>query len=194
MNMFKQKSGIAITIAIILLILAGCSEPRNEEDRAADFSLENLEGETVTLADTEGQVRLVYFYFSSCADVCLPTTHLLSKVQEQLKEEGVFGEKAAIFSITFDPARDTQERLKEFSSAYNADPTGWHFLRGEEQYSRDLALKYGVSAVDVGDGQFAHQNVIFLIDADGYRVKYYNANDIELEAADIVKDVKELIN
>src|SRR5690554_2111465 len=184
-----------IVIIVSLTLITGCfnSESFTEEDRVADYELTNLAGETVSLSDSEGKARLVYFFFSSCTTGCLPTTQLLSKVQEQLKEEGIFGTDAAIVSITFDPERDTTEQLAEFSGYYDADPSGWQFLRGEEAYSRELALEYGISVIDVGDGQFAHQNIITLVNPDGYFIKYYNANDIELEAGEIVNDLKDLL-
>ena len=72
-------------------------------------------------------------------------------------------------SITFDPERDTRERLLEFSGYYNADHNGWYFLRGEKQYTHDLAYDYGVMIQEKEDGTFAHSNIFFLIDKDGYR-------------------------
>lgn len=182
-------------ISLIILLISGCGGVKlntDPKDKAPEFELEQSNGEQMSLSDTEGKVRLVYFYFSSCVDVCLPTTHLLSKVQEQLKQEGVFAVDTAILSITFDPERDTRERLEEFSGLYDADLTGWHFLRGEEQYSRDLAKDYGVGVFDIGDGQFAHSNIIFLVNQKGYIQSYYNANDLELEAEQIADDMMRL--
>lgn len=189
------KRMLILTTAMAILFAAGCGTKLNTdpEDKAADFELQKLDGEQVTLADTEGQIRLLFFFFSNCTTGCLPTTQLLSKVQEQLKQEGLFGEKASILSITFDPERDTPERLAEFSGYYNADPNGWHFLRGEEQYSRDLALQYGVNVIDPGDGQFIHQNIILMVNQEGFIQTYYNANDIELDAEKIVSDIKDLL-
>jgi protein SCO1/2 len=182
--------------SLLLVVISGCGGANlntDPKDEAPEFELEQINGEKMSLSDTEGKVRLVYFYFSSCVDVCLPTTHLLSKVQEELKQAGVFAEDTAILSITFDPERDTQERLKEFSGFYDADSTGWHFLRGEEQYSRDLAKKYGVMVVDSGDGQFIHSNIILLVNQKGYIQSYYNANDLDLDASKIAGDMMDLL-
>lgn len=191
-----RKTTTLLVLSLILIFVSACSsEPElTAEDLAADFELYNLDKELTTLAHTHDQVRLVYFYFSTCNDVCQPTTHYLSKLQEALKEEGIFGTEASIIQITFDPEVDTFERLEEFSGFYNADHTGWHFLRGEEQYSRDLALEYGVGVYDIGGGQYAHQNIFNLVDQDGYVRKYYNANDLDsLEMSEIIKDIKGLI-
>jgi len=158
---------------------------------AAAFELTNLDGSSVSLENTQGKVRLVYFYYSHCPDVCPPTTHMLSKVQESLQREKVFGEKAAILSITFDPERDTTERLREFSQFFNPDYSGWYFLRGEEKYTRDVAYEYGISVMDMGDGILAHQNIIFLVDQDGFIRKYYDGSTVDPE--EIAEDVLSLI-
>ncbi|WP_235929831.1 SCO family protein [Chengkuizengella marina] len=146
-------------------------------EKAPPFELDNIDGSTVSLEETDGKVRLVYFYFSTCVDVCPPTTYLLSQVQERLKEEDIFGNETAIFSITFDPERDTRERLIEFSSGYDPDPSGWYFLRGEEQYSRDLATEYGISVMELEGGDFGHTNFYILIDKKGNIKKYLPIKD-----------------
>ncbi len=195
MNSYK-RSKISWVIIILLFLTAcasGIEQNTAEADLAPNFVLEQINGQPMTLNDTQGKTRLVYFYFSSCVDVCLPTTHLLSKVQEELKQENIFGTDTSIYSITFDPVIDTAERLQEFSGFYNTDHSGWHFLRGDETYIREVALEYGVSVIDLGDGQFAHHNIIFLVNPLGYIQKYYNANDLDLEAADIVNDMKALL-
>lgn len=196
MKRLTRKVYALVLASLIFFLISGCGGVTlntDPKDEAPGFVLEQINGDKMSLSDTEGKARLVYFYFSSCADVCLPTTHLLSKVQEELKQEGVFAADTAILSITFDPERDTRERLKEFSGFYDADQTGWHFLRGEEQYSRDLAQKYGVMVADTGDGQFIHSNIILLVNQKGYIQTYYNANDIDLEASKIAGDMIDLI-
>ncbi|MDP5272542.1 SCO family protein [Chengkuizengella axinellae] len=164
--------------------------------KAPEFELENIDGNKVALEETDGKVRLAYFYFSTCVDVCPPTTYILSQVQDRLKEEGKFGNDTAIFSITFDPERDTRERLIEFSNGYNPDLSGWYFLRGEEQYSRDLAKQYGVSVMELEGGDFGHTNFFTLIDKDGNIKKYLFIDDeltVEENVENVVKHVEALL-
>ena len=144
---------------------------------APDFELEATNGQTEKLSASEGKVRLVYYFFSYCPDICIPTTAMLSKLQDELVARELFGEKAVMYSISFDPERDTRERLKEFSEAYQADETAWKFLRGDETYVKDLALKYGISVLKDAEGNFIHQNIFTLVDAQGQIRQYYNAGD-----------------
>lgn len=146
---------------------------------APDFSLEATDGRQVTLGESAGKVRLVYFFFSHCPDICIPTTAMLSKLQEELKDRGLFGNEVILHSISFDPERDTRERLEKFGTGYQADFSAWHFLRGDEQETIDLAFRYGIGVQKLDDGNFIHQNYFILIDQNGQKRKYYNANEME---------------
>lgn len=194
---FKLILGVAVLIVGLIILITQFRSIKSPIDfplkePAIDFTLTNVDGTEKTLYETEGQVRLVYFYFSNCPDVCLPTTYLLAGVQNLLIESGEFGEKASIYSITFDPERDTQERLKEFSSFYQADLSAWYFLRGDVEYSRQLANDYGVYVQENDDGSFTHTNVIFLIDKNNDIRKFFIV-DYELTPEDIVKDMRVLM-
>lgn len=195
----KYKFVWLVSMMTLLLLLTACSEKvtlnTDPNDVAADFELTNTAGETISLADSDGKVRLVYFYFSHCETGCVPATFFLSKVQNELKEKGVFGSDVEILQITFDPARDTTERLIEFAALNNADTSAWHFLRGEEQYSRDLALKYKIGVYDQGDGQFAHTNAVLVVNQLGYvEKKYFPVGNLDnIEPSDIVDYVMHLL-
>lgn len=177
------------TAALVLLVLAvalwiwqpwpsgGKLEMLGE---APDFALESAAGGRVSLSDSAGKVRLVYFFFSHCPDICIPTTAMLSKLQEELKARGLFGSEVVLHSISFDPERDTVERLAKFAAGYQADFSGWHFLRGDDEPSViDLARRYGISVINLNNGDYMHQNYFVLVDGDGQMRKYYDANDME---------------
>lgn len=146
---------------------------------AYDFTLENTDGRMVSLSDEAGKARLVYFFFSHCPDICLPTTAMLSKVQEQLQEKGVFGDKSMLYSISFDPDRDTRERLQQVADGYGADPAGWLFLRGDEETIKQVTQNYKIMAVKDPSGNFIHSNIFTLVDKDGRIRKIYNASDMD---------------
>lgn len=206
MKAFLRKNWFALAVSVILLAMIGsfgyrlwgggqaaATGTNLEKIKAApDFSLQDLSGATVTKADTNGKVRLFYFFYSMCPDVCQPTSFLLSKVQEELKKDKLLGDQAQIMSVTIDPARDTVEQLKKFNAPFNVDPNGWKFLRGDEKVSLDLADKFGVTVVKDKDGNITHSNVILLVDKKGDLRTYYNANDVNLTEQTIAKDVKTL--
>ncbi|MFD2880559.1 SCO family protein [Paenibacillus rhizoplanae] len=98
--------------------------------RYRTFSLENVDGKQISLADTAGTARLVYFFFTVCPDVCPITTYMLSETQDILVKDGSFGKDVEFVSISFDPKNDTREAIKAFADKFHADYNGWYFLRG----------------------------------------------------------------
>ncbi len=157
---------------------------------AAGFELTDIDGNAVSLDSTKGKVRLLYFFFANCPDVCPTTTHTLSRVQDKLVQEGVFGDKAMILQTTFDPERDTAESLKKYAESYGADLNGWKFLRGTEQQVKDIAQSYGISVLKDDKGNFMHINAITLIDQNNQIRQIFMSDDLNEDT--IAKDVLRL--
>ncbi|GGF96706.1 SCO family protein [Paenibacillus abyssi] len=175
----------------LLLSMKSDVEPLKDFGPAPSFELSDLEGNKVTLEDTNGKVRLYYFYFSYCPDVCPPTTAQLAQVQDEMIRQGRFGKDVMITSITIDPERDTPERIKEFADQFGVDYAGWNWLRGDEQYTHEVAQKFGLSVIKA-DGNYSHTNIIFLVDQEGKIRKYLMANE-DLTTEQIIQDVESLL-
>ncbi|MDQ1912077.1 SCO family protein [Paenibacillus sp. GD4] len=195
----KNKGFQAIVIILLLgligslgyMLIKGPEEKIGVIKKAPDFELTNVDGKKMSLADTAGKARLVYFYFSTCPDVCSPTTYTISKIQDKLVEKGVFGTKTAFLSISFDPKKDTQAQLQQFANRFHYDPKGWFFLRGEDETAMmELAQKYGIMVVkDAGADTFSHTNYILLVDGKGDIRTYYNGSDVDLDLDKVVNDL-----
>jgi len=159
------------------------------------YSMENVDGKTITSEDTKGKVKLMYFYFTSCPDVCPVTTLILSQIQEELKKEELFGGEVNFVSISFDPKTDTKEKIKEFGDRFNADYSGWYFLRGDQEETRKLMQEsFKIPLLGNDSTNFTHGNSIALVDRDNNIRKMYNAgvpSDVKTE--DIIQDIKTLI-
>ncbi|PZE21520.1 SCO family protein [Paenibacillus xerothermodurans] len=198
-----QKNWYKIVVSVVLLAMIGTFvymlffKDKGREigiiKKAPEFQLQNIDGRQIGSEDLAGKVKLVYFFFSTCPDVCPPTTYTLSKIQDALIEKGGFGEKTAIASITFDPTKDTTEQLQEFAGRYHVDPKGWYFLRGEEAATMDLAKQFGVMVVkDPKADTFTHNNVILLVDKKGDLRTYYNGSDPNLDVEQVAQDMIQL--
>ncbi|MFD2328367.1 SCO family protein [Cohnella sp. GCM10020058] len=159
--------------ALLLVLIAWLLIRQQQADKlpdlgaAPDFTYQDIDGKDVSMSSLDGKVRLVYFFFTNCPDVCPPTTFMLSQVQNKFKAEGEFGKNVDIVSVTIDPVRDTPEALRVFGDKFHADYTGWKFLRGDEAETADLASKYGLLAIKDADGFFSHANLIVLVDKKG---------------------------
>jgi protein SCO1/2 len=159
-----------------------------------DFSLENVNGDQITLADTQGKARLVYFFFTQCPDVCPITTFLLSQTQKILVEDGMFGKDAEFVSISFDPKNDTREAIKTFADRFQADYDGWYFLRGDQEEVRKLATdSFKVLIAGNAKENFVHANRIALVDRDNRLRALYDAGDTDNVTPEFLADrLKEL--
>ncbi|MED4586369.1 SCO family protein [Brevibacillus choshinensis] len=147
-----------------------------------DFSLDNINGSTYTFSEGKGKVRLVEFMFTNCPDICPATTYNMSKLQDQLKEKGLFGDKVEFVSITFDPDFDTPEVLQEYAKKFKVDQSGWQFLRGDAQAVEKVTKDFGMAVMKQPDGSFAHTARMFLVDEDGnMRRAYGMAAEMDME-------------
>ncbi|RUS46162.1 SCO family protein [Cohnella sp. AR92] len=161
--------GLCIILAVFLLVNNNKDKNDTLTDKgaAADFTYNDIDGNPFTMSEQNGKVRLVYFFYSNCPDVCPPTTFMMSQVQNMLKDEGKFGDKVEFVSITIDPERDTPEALKKFFDKFNADYNGWKILRGDEKETAELARKYQLLVSKDEEGNFGHMNLIVLVDKKG---------------------------
>jgi len=192
-----------VTVVLLLIIVGAIGlqiHAKNELpvykiiSKAPNFQLQSIDGQNISLESTNGKVRLVYFFYTSCPDVCLPTTMFLSKIQDALLADNEFVNKADIFSITFDPKVDTVAKLHSFAKSFHADNRGWLFLRGDEQETVKIARTYNVAVIrDKNGAVVTHTNTIALVDKNGNVRHYYNANDPSLTPAIISNDMERLI-
>jgi len=169
-----------------------------DQGAAADFTYNDIDGNPVTMSELNGKVRLVYFFYSNCPDVCPPTTFMMSEVQKKLKEDGTFGSKVDFLSITIDPERDTPEALKKFFDKFNADYNGWKILRGDEKETAELARKYQLLvSKDPKTGEFGHMNLIVVVDKKGRMRDFIspesNNNPGDYDADALYKEIKSLL-
>lgn len=192
----STKIGLAILSAILLVAavyMVYTTYFQKEKlpiiQAAPEFSMKNTNGETVAFDKVE-KVKLVYFFYASCTDVCPISNQILNKVQEELKEEKVFGKDVELFSVTVDPVRDSAEVLKEYANQFGADASGWSFLRSETPAEvREVAEGFGSSVLNEG-GEMMHADLIFLVDENN-QVRQYYASDKTIDT--IVSDVLSLI-
>lgn len=196
MSLLKKYKWTWLLLAILILLagyllFTSLNKPKLPVIGPVEsFSMENVDGRTITLADTQGQVRLFYFFFSNCPDVCPLTTFRLSQVQDILKEKGLFGKDASFVSVTFDPERDTLENMKAFGDKFKVDYSGWYFLRGDQQQTMDLAINSFKTLITKDQsGNFVHADLIGLVDREGNLREIYRP---EATAEEIAKGVANL--
>ena len=152
------------------------SAMREENHRILDFNLVNHLGDTVTLADVQGQILVVDFFFTRCATICPLMTKNLQRIHDRLGPDA----PVQFMSHSVTPVADSVSVLAAYADKYGADPDLWWFLTGEKSEIYTLARKSYFSCLDEGDGgfqDFVHTENIVLVDDQGRLRGFYDGTD-----------------
>ncbi|HTP61853.1 MAG TPA: SCO family protein [Burkholderiales bacterium] len=161
-----------IVSALCGLALAGCGggAPKfNGTDLTGaswgrDFSLQDPDGRTRTLADFRGKYVLLFFGYTHCPDVC-PTE--LTRDAELKKKLGADGDRVQVIFVTVDPERDTAELMRSYTAAFDPKFLG---LRGDEAATKRAASEFKVFYEKVPSGAsytVNHTAMTYVFDAKG---------------------------
>ena len=148
-----------------------------------DFQLVSQSGQSVRLADLQGQVWIADFIFTNCAASCPMMNAQLERLVSHLDPNA----RVRLVSFSVDPERDTPETLAAYANAYGADPERWLFLTGEKKQIRKLVLEgFHLSVDDASEADIAagaepvlHSTRFVLIDTRGRIRGYYDGLDDE---------------
>jgi cytochrome oxidase Cu insertion factor (SCO1/SenC/PrrC family) len=89
-----------------------------------DLEATNQAGELVKLSSLKGKVWVVGEFFAICPHCAMRNgKELRGLIDEFGKDEGFH-----LTCISIDPETDNVEKLKEYATALNADPSNWWFL------------------------------------------------------------------
>lgn|SRR5690606_16861963 len=158
---------------------------------APDFTLESAHGGMFRFQESDGKVRIVEFMYTSCPDVCAPTTMAMARMQETVKAKG-WSDKVQFISITLDPEVDTPEVLRAYSERVGADLANWVFLRGSEEKIQEILRPYGFYAQKQDNGLVAHTSIFYLVDQEGNIRGLYEMGP-EVDDAAVVNDIGKLL-
>lgn len=170
------------------------------------YSLINQSGDTFDSDDLQGSVVLYSFIYTHCTTICPAITAQMKQVELRLEEQGLLDNPARLVTISFDPERDTPERLTEYAAQFDAPPDSWIWLTGSPTEIKKLVGgEFGVyfepvaaenppgdpaSTVEAYD--FVHATVYVLVDGKGViRSEYLGMMDIDRTVRDIRRVVNE---
>ncbi len=108
--------------------------------KVADFELTNQSGQPFNQAALKERWSLLFFGYTFCPDVCPTTLAQLNQFHSRLAAEGL-DEDVTVWMISVDPARDTAERLKEYTAFFNPKFGG---ATGDREEIDKLAQQFGV--------------------------------------------------
>jgi protein SCO1/2 len=104
-------------------------------------------------------------FYASCPYACPTLISDVKRLEQMLDEKARAGTRVLL--VTFDPDRDTPEKLTELARTHKVDTTRWRFARAPKDDTRDLANVLGLKYRQLENGEFNHSSVITVIDGGG---------------------------
>lgn len=146
------------------------AEPDYEDPTAEslfwlDGTWTDQKGNQVRLSDFEGRPVVMSMIFTNCGYACPMIVRDMKRIGAQLPEHQV--QDVQYLLVTLDPDRDTPEMMQKFATAHRLDDGQWTLLRGSKSQVRMLAAALGIRYRQESDGQFAHSNLVTILDTAG---------------------------
>jgi protein SCO1/2 len=161
-----------------------------------DFMLSNQDGRPIHISQFRGGALLITFIYTRCPlpDYCpLMTNQFLSLYRSLVKEAPLLA-RTHLLSVSFDPAFDTPQVLREYAERYlRGDVTEalkhWAFATGTAEEIRKMAGYFGLEYWAQG-GQIVHSLRTAVISPEGKLVRLYSGND--WTPGDLLREVRDL--
>jgi protein SCO1/2 len=178
-------------VGIIAASLPGQSLPPVEEQFpqvgkvVPDLKLTNQDGERFSLKDYRGKALAITFIYAQCPlpEYCIKMSRNFSDLANELATHEIGKDEIRLLSISFDPARDTPEKLKQYGLGYlgseaKDDLTVWQLAVGSDAEVRAIADFFGLRyEVDANDKtQINHSLRTAVIAPDGTVTKIFSGN------------------
>ena len=133
-----------------------------------ESSWTNDAGATRRLADLRGRPQVVTMFFATCQLTCPVLLNDLKRLEAALP--AALRTNVGFVLVSFDTERDTPEVLAGYRKIHELAER-WTLLRGGPDDVLEFANLLGVKFKKDVRGQFAHSNVITILDAGGEIVR-----------------------
>jgi protein SCO1/2 len=161
---------------------------------APEFTLQDADGRSVSLADFKGKVVVLHFIYASCTDECPLHADLIARIQEMVNETPMRNQVEFV-TITTDPVRDTPRVMEGYGRGHNLDPVNWIFLTSGPDRpgeTRDLVKRFGHQFKEIEGGVEIHGVVTHVIDRGGnFRANFHG---LGFDPVNLVVYVNALVN
>ena len=122
-------------------------------------------GRQIKLVDLKGRPQVVVMFFARCQAACPVLVHDLQRIEAALNPDQ--RGRVGFTLVTIDPRRDTPEALANYRATRSLATNTWTLLRGEPADIQELGAILGVKYKEQTNGQFAHSNLITVLNGEG---------------------------
>jgi protein SCO1/2 len=158
-------------LAAIALTTQVSSEPTERSVYQLDSSWVEDSGHAMRLDALEGKMQLLALIYTTCEGICPVTVKSMQMFSRKLPAD--LGGQVRFLLVTVDPEHDTPAVLRDYRRAMKLDRR-WKLLRGSAHDVRELAAVLGFNYEQIESGQFAHSNLVTVLDERGEIVHQQN--------------------
>ena len=154
-------------------------EPISEGDLLPDFTFTNQFGARFGTKEFKGHVFAITFLFTRCPfpNYCPRMADNFGAAQKKLLALTNAPADWHLLTISFDPAFDTPEVLKNYAEFHGADPQRWTFATGTLENITGISQQLGLTFWRDETGSFNHNLRTAVIGASGRVEKIFIGND-----------------
>ena len=189
-----------IVLAVILGVVVGNQYFSKSENAGksgvyvdppgGNFTLDSNQGK-VSLSDYDGKVRMLYFGYTFCPDVCPGSLQRIGAAFKKLTPEEL--EKVQGMLISVDPERDTLQKLEDYTKYFHPQIVG---VTGTKEQIDEVAKRYDVKYRKAEGSSpesylVDHTGYIFVLDKKG-KIRDYLPHAVQIGRA--VEVIRKLIN
>ena len=122
-------------------------------------------GKRIGLGELKGKPQVVAMFFANCQFACPIIVNDMKRIEAALTPE--LRKRVGFTLVSFDAKRDTPAALAAYRLTHALPADNWTLLHGEPDDVLELAALLGLQFKEDANGQFAHSNVITILNAQG---------------------------
>jgi protein SCO1/2 len=177
--------------------LPSCCRPVAAQTNYTDRSVYLLDStwtsdadKKVKLGTLRGKPQIVAMFFASCQFTCPLTVNDMKNIEAALPEN--VRTNVGFTLVSFDSQRDTPAALKAYRARHEMNGRNWTLLRGDPDDVRELAALLGVIYKQDSNGDFAHSNLITVLNAEGEII--FQKQGVNIDPQEIVRQIEQIQN
>jgi protein SCO1 len=139
-------------------------------------------GHALTLISLQGRPVLLAMFFTSCENACPIIVNEMKRIKEALPN--ALRVKMRLVLVSFDSDHDSPAILRQYRARMQLGDD-WVLIHGQPDDVRELAMVLGVNYAKDSRGQFAHSNLITVLNPAG---------EIAFQRAGLTGDISGAVN
>ena len=143
------------------------------QPQVPDIRVETMSGAFKTLATTTGEVTLVEFIYTTCADLCQASGGEFAELRDLIVQQDL---PVRMLSVSFDPEVDDVNALLSYGELHNAYDETWTIARPDVSALQSILDFFQVTVIPDNWGGYQHNTAVLLINPDGQFSGVYNTN------------------